>query len=180
MIICRVCAIAKSLIEYPNHKAYANGKETRCKSCLSEYRKRKWQENLEKSRGYGHKYKSKNRQLISVRNKEYVLNNPKKRKQTMHEYRQRTKPLQASYTRKRQAAKMNRTPAWLTDFDKLKIKCIYSIAAMLTRENKEEWTVDHIIPLQGKLVSGLHVPSNLQVMRGSENYAKINKFEVSV
>lgn len=74
---------------------------------------------------------------------------------------------------------MNRTPAWLTDFDRLKIKCIYSVAAMLTRENKEEWTVDHIIPLQGKLVSGLHVPNNLQVMRGSENYAKINKFEVS-
>ena len=83
-------------------------------------------------------------------------------------------------TAKRRAARMNRTPAWLTDFDKLKIKCIYSVAAMLTRENKEEWTVDHIIPLQGKLVSGLHVPNNLQVMRGSENYAKINKFEVSV
>ena len=83
-------------------------------------------------------------------------------------------------TAKRRAARMNRTPAWLTDFDKLKIKCIYSVAAMLTRENKEEWTVDHIIPLQGKLVSGLHVPSNLQVMRGSENYAKINKFEVAV
>lgn len=82
-------------------------------------------------------------------------------------------------TRKRQIGKLNRTPCWLTEFDKLKIKCIYSIAAMLTRENKEPWHVDHIIPLQGKNVSGLHVPSNLQFIRGSENSKKFNKFEVN-
>jgi hypothetical protein len=82
-------------------------------------------------------------------------------------------------TRKRQIGKINRTPRWLSDFDKLKIKCIYSIAAMLTRENKEPWHVDHIIPLQGKNVSGLHVPSNLQFIRGKENSKKFNKFEVS-
>ena len=77
------------------------------------------------------------------------------------------------------ATKLNRTPAWLTDFDKLKIKCIYSVAAMLTRENKEAWHVDHIIPLNGKLVSGLHVPSNLWFIKGEENRTKNNKFEVN-
>ena len=71
-----------------------------------------------------------------------------------------------------------RTPKWLTKFDLLKIKCMYSITAMLTRENKEPWHVDHTIPLQGKLVSGLHVPSNLQPMRGIENVGKKNKYEV--
>jgi hypothetical protein len=76
------------------------------------------------------------------------------------------------------AGKTSRTPAWLTDFDKLKIKCIYSIAAMLTRENKEPWHVDHIVPLHGKAVSGLHVPSNLWFIRGVENHLKNNKFGV--
>lgn len=76
------------------------------------------------------------------------------------------------------AGKTNRTPTWLTDFDRLKTKCIYSIAAMLTRENKEPWHVDHIIPLHGKNVSGLHVPSNLWFVRGVENTLKNNKFEV--
>ena len=49
---------------------------------------------------------------------------------------------------------------------------------MLTRENKESWHVDHIIPLHGKNVSGLHVPSNLWFVKGSENISKNNKFEV--
>ena len=84
----------------------------------------------------------------------------------------------AAYEALRRAKKLQRTPAWLSTFDKLKIERIYKIAAMLTRKNKELWHVDHIIPLQGKLVSGLHVPNNLQVMRAIDNIAKNNKYEV--
>jgi len=72
-----------------------------------------------------------------------------------------------------------RTPVWLSTFDRLKIKCYYSVAAMLARSNEEPWHVDHIVPLQGKLVSGLHVPNNLQFLRGVDNIRKKNKFEVA-
>jgi hypothetical protein len=71
-----------------------------------------------------------------------------------------------------------RTPQWLTLFDKLKIRCMYQLAAMYTRENAEPWHVDHIIPLQGASVSGLHVPNNLRVLRGIDNIQKKNKYEV--
>jgi hypothetical protein len=94
-------------------------------------------------------------------------------------YRQANKGKINALVAARKKVVKRRTPAWLTDFDKLKIKCMYSIAAMLTRENKEPWHIDHIIPLQGKMVSGLHVPSNLQVMLGSENIGKKNKFGVN-
>ena len=67
------------------------------------------------------------------------------------------KSLKMARAKLRKLSKMQRTPAWLTDFDKLKMSCIYSVAAMLTRENKEPWHVDHIVPLQGKNVCGLHV-----------------------
>lgn len=79
----------------------------------------------------------------------------------------------------RKKAVKQRTPKWLTEHDKLRIRCVYSIAAMLTRHNEEPWHVDHVIPLKGRLVSGLHVPSNLRVIRGVENISKKNKFEVS-
>jgi len=94
-------------------------------------------------------------------------------------YKSNNKYIVNANSSKRRSAQLQRVPKWLTDFDKLKIKCIYSIASMLSRENKESWVVDHIIPLQGKMVSGLHVPSNLQVMRARENESKANKFEVA-
>ena len=80
------------------------------------------------------------------------------------------------WTANYRSAKDNRTPAWLTDFDKLKIECMYSIASMLTRENKEPWHIDHIIPLRGENVSGLHIPSNLQFIRGIDNVRKSNQY----
>jgi hypothetical protein len=39
-----------------------------------------------------------------------------------------------------------------------------------------EWHVDHVIPLQGKKVSGFHVPSNIQVIPASENVRKNASF----
>jgi hypothetical protein len=112
------------------------------------------------------------------RNKQYVIENPEKRKETMRLYRQRTKPMQAAYVRKRQAARLQRTPKWLTEVDFERIQNEYKLAALLTKLTNSPWHVDHIVPLQGKLVSGLHVPYNLRVLPAKENVSKANKFEV--
>jgi hypothetical protein len=79
----------------------------------------------------------------------------------------------------RKTAVKQRTPHWLNAFDRLKIRCMYQLAAMYTRESNESWHVDHVIPLQGALVSGLHVPNNLRVIRGLDNIKKKNRYEVA-
>jgi len=88
-------------------------------------------------------------------------------------------PKAAAYEAARRALKIQRTPAWLTEIDKERIENEYQLAALQTKITGKPWHVDHIIPLQGELVSGLHVPSNLMAMLGSKNISKHNNFEVA-
>lgn len=93
-------------------------------------------------------------------------------------YRQANKGKINALNAARKTVIKQRTPVWLTAVDKERIGNEYKLAALLTKLTGEAWHVDHKVPLQGKLVSGLHVPYNLQVMRGKENISKKNKFEV--
>jgi hypothetical protein len=71
------------------------------------------------------------------------------------------------------------TPKWLTQDDHWMIEQAYELAALRTKLFGFSWQVDHIVPLQGKLVSGLHTPYNLQVIPAKHNQSKSNQFTVS-
>jgi hypothetical protein len=79
------------------------------------------------------------------------------------------------HTATRRAAKLRRTPPWA---DLVAIEAVYAEARRLTAETGVQHDVDHDVPLQGLLVSGLHVPANLKILTGSENSRKRNRFEV--
>jgi muconolactone delta-isomerase len=80
----------------------------------------------------------------------------------------------AAYTMRRHALKKSRVPAWA---DQQATAAMYEEARRMTKLTGEPWHVDHIVPLQGKTVSGFHVHYNLQVIPGVENLRKNNKFE---
>jgi hypothetical protein len=74
---------------------------------------------------------------------------------------------------KYRADKLQRTPKWA---DLEMIRKIYDTSAWITKVTGLEHHVDHIIPMRGKLVSGLHVAENLRVLPGPENLSKGSKF----
>ena len=146
------------------HLAERRVKDRVCMECSRLEKESRRKENPEKIK--------EAKKLSYERTKEHHLAQKK-------EYRQANKGKIAALNAGRKKVVKQRTPAWLTDFDKLKIKCMYQMAAMYARENGEQFHIDHIIPLQGVNISGLHVPSNLQIMKAVDNISKKNKYEVT-
>ena len=80
---------------------------------------------------------------------------------------------------KRRASKINRTPSWLTENDYKEMEKYYIKANEIEVETGVKQHVDHIIPLQGENISGLHMPSNLQILPATENLSKGNKYFIT-
>lgn len=78
-------------------------------------------------------------------------------------------------TKARRRKHRQATPPWLTRKQKSEIRHLYQIAITMSCTTGEQYVVDHIIPLRGNGVSGLHVPWNLRVVTREENLAKSNK-----
>jgi len=64
---------------------------------------------------------------------------------------------------------------WLNDEQKEAIRCKYMVAEIKSRMTGIKYHVDHIIPLCGVNVCGLHVPDNLEVIKAEDNMKKGNK-----
>lgn len=115
-------------------------------------------------------------ELSRAQSLEWSRANPEKKAAASADWAQRNKPKRVAYERNREASKLQRTPAWA---DMGWILHAYEVAADMTAKVGEPYHVDHEIPLQGKLVSGLHVYENLQVIPGVENIRKHNSFNPS-
>lgn len=76
----------------------------------------------------------------------------------------------------RRSRKLQRTPPWLNDNQKEEIRNLYKQSQLLSKSTGMAHHVDHIVPLKGETVSGLHVPWNLQILTEKENLQKRNKF----
>lgn len=116
------------------------------------------------------------------RNKEAVkakANNqpPEKRR----EYRRRWKENNPDVVRAHIAQKRRRlrtaTPRLLSQKHRKQIRDLFIVAYTLSRNTGVTYSVDHIIPLVGDGICGLHVPWNLQVIPLLENCRKGTRWE---
>ena len=77
-------------------------------------------------------------------------------------------------------AKLKRIPSWLSPKDRESIKGIYAMRDWLNMTMFGiKYEVDHIIPIRGAVVSGLHVPSNLQIIKAIDNAVKGSSYEMA-
>lgn len=108
--------------------------------------------------------------------KAFKLRHPERVTLERQTYKKNNKGVVNANTRKRQAAKLHRTPNWLTEDDLWLMQQAYDLAQLRSTLFGFPWHVDHVLPLQGKYVSGLHVPANVQVIPGVENSRKNNNW----
>lgn len=199
MKLCKQCGKEKPIGSY--YKNRSKCKDCVC-SRMKEYRlkdsdnirvkdrlryEQKCLENPEQVKLVGKEYR--NRPEIKIRNKLYSKEYIEKNKEHLSLYKKqyrdenrdsilfnRKKPenraMDYFHMALRRAAKLQATPGWA---NKEAIKSIYKQREEISKSTGIVHHVDHIIPLRGKYVSGLHVENNLQIIPAKENLSKNNK-----
>ena len=109
--------------------------------------------------------KDKAKELLKIRSKGKYARTKARSPEKLILWRTNSLAGKLANNAKRRAAKLQRTPSWAN------IKAIRQFYI----DCPEGMTVDHIVPLQGKTICGLHVENNLQYLTKSENSSKGNK-----
>jgi DNA mismatch repair ATPase MutL len=151
---------------YAKNKEHVKQKEIERYERRKDYFKNKYATYNEFIKSKSKEYREQNREHI----REYA-------KKKYHEIKHTEKYIAQMRANgmKRYTSKKKRCPTWLSNDDLWIIKEAYALANMRKRLTNMDWHVDHIIPLQGKTVSGLHVPNNIQVVPAKWNQYKNNR-----
>ena len=173
MRTCKKCLQEKEMHTFKKH---SNGYRHVCKKCqyfADMQRPLAYEKKKASNKAYRASEKGKQAEQAYTRSEA----GKKSRKLAIKKYQQGSgKATKLARTVSRRLSKIQRTPAWLTEIDYERIGNEYKLASILTKVTGSAWHVDHIIPLQGKMVSGLHVPSNLRVLPAKDNISKSNTF----
>lgn len=157
---CKDCDKVLSIDSFNKESHSWDNLHKKCKECHSEYSMHYSIENKKKTALYYKKWADKNRERLKEYNTAY-------RKQHLAE--------DAARSMLRYTKKLKATPSWLTIEQRAAILLFYKQAKLLEKETGLKYHVDHIVPLQGVNVCGLHVPWNLQVLSAEDNIRKSNK-----
>lgn len=194
MKFCPKCSEIKPHEQYYKANKSKDGLQGYCKACVSflstqraAYRKSYRELNKERERAYrrvykeqnreaiiesGKRYRELNKELVKASQQRYKEFNYSKVLESSSEYRKRNKPKYAAYRSKRRAQELQAQPSWLSNEDLVRMQLFWGLRELKSFVTGEEYEVDHIVPLQGKTVCGLHVPWNLEVILKTENRKK--------
>jgi hypothetical protein len=134
--------------------------------------------NSEKLLAQKRQYYTNNKVAFSERSKRYYQTNQDAIKSRVAQWKRDNPDKVNALCMKRYTGKMQARPKWLTEDELWMMDEAYSLAKLREEVVGGKWDVDHIVPLRGKKVCGLHVPWNLAVVPAAVNRSKGNKFDV--
>ena len=169
---CQDCGVDITAVYRAKHGGH-------CKACIAAYQKVYRGSNLERIAESKKNWKLSNPEHVAEQDRKYAAAHPEKRVVARRKWSAANPGKDTACKTQTRLARIKRTPVWLSEDDKWLIEQAYELAAMRTRMLGFVWHVDHILPLTGRKVSGLHVPTNLQVIPGAENSRKHNRYEVA-
>jgi len=175
MKLCSKCQTEKPFTEFYTSSTHKSGYASWCKSCESERNKAKTKANREKRLAKAKEWRDNNKDKQEAAVQRWRSENPDRTRQIYRNWRAANKDRANANWMRREAGKKKRTPAWLTEDQHSMIGDFYWLASDLKRITGEDYHVDHIVPLNGKNVCGLHVPWNLQVLPADINQVKSNR-----
>lgn len=182
MPVCRCCQEEKPLEGFHRDRATTRGHKLDCKTCVAATRPSR--RGSTTSKAYWAKFYAANRDTLlekaraSEDRKAYAREryaNDKERiraQQRAYAATAEAKALHAAIQRKRNKRLVEATPPWLTEEQRALVDYTYWHAKDVTAVTGEPYHVDHILPLRGKNVCGLHVPWNLRVVPAEINLRK--------
>jgi 5-methylcytosine-specific restriction endonuclease McrA len=166
MKTCTKCNETKELTEFVKDKQKKDGLRSSCKTCAKPYRRAHYEANREAILEQTAAYTAANREAMSEwQAAHYKANRTALLEQQAAYYEANAATIKAKDA-KRSCGKA--APSWLSDSHHEAILCVYEVADAL------DYHVDHIVPRSHPLVSGLHVPANLQALPASDNSRKKN------
>jgi len=148
-----------------------------CVECIREdwvvdNERRKSKPKTEAAKAAGRRYYEKNREAVIAR---AAARPAEEKRRYRNEYKDRNVDVVRAETSIRKRRHREATPKWLTKKEKMQMRDLYVQARKMTELTRERYVVDHIVPLRGEEVCGLHVPWNLRVITQEENLKKSNK-----
>jgi hypothetical protein len=204
---CSTCKIERPLSDFWKRPSSSDGLRGRCIPCCKAGQDVWNVKNAERkaaaNRAYfeAHRdenaercsaYYSANKVRLNQQAKDYAARNPEKirtinrrkrlekgehlRAERRRHYRENKPAYKAAAVARKEHVRMA-TPPWA---DLKKIAAIYAEAERMTLETGVPHHVDHIYPLRGKTMCGLHVEGNLQILHAVANLRKSNRVDQGV
>lgn len=157
---CTQCHILLDCSMFAKRSASKDGLRPDCRLCQSKTRLR---------------YAEGNRESLAQQQRDYYQTVKNHRKEYMVQYQSENRAKVNHHNAMRRAGCIQATPSWLTQEHKDQMEAMYGLCRDTCIATGEPHEVDHIIPLNGVNISGLHVPWNLQVLPLDLNRSKSNK-----